>query len=36
VQVLNLLMGGRSMLTWYREKFEDYPKDRKAVLPYVY
>jgi 3-oxo-5-alpha-steroid 4-dehydrogenase 1 len=20
---------------WYNEKFEDYPKDRKAILPYL-
>lgn len=36
LQVLNLCMGAHSMLTWYHEKFEDYPSRRKAVIPYVY
>ncbi|KAL5729024.1 3-oxo-5alpha-steroid 4-dehydrogenase (NADP(+)) [Ranunculus cassubicifolius] len=32
----NLVPRGRANHMWYREKFEEYPKSRKAVIPFVY
>lgn len=31
----NLLPRSRSHLRWYQEKFHDYPKQRKAMLPFI-
>ena len=31
----NLLPRGLSHHQWYIEKFEDYPKDRKAFIPFL-
>jgi len=33
--VANIVPRALSHHTWYLEKFEDYPKDRKAVIPFV-
>jgi protein-S-isoprenylcysteine O-methyltransferase Ste14 len=33
--VANLLPRGITHHRWYREKFPDYPRDRKAVIPFV-
>ena len=33
--VANLLPRARSHHRWYREYFDDYPKDRKAVVPFL-
>jgi steroid 5-alpha reductase family enzyme len=32
----NLIPRAVSHHNWYREKFEDYPLRRKAVLPFLY
>ncbi|MDP7040022.1 MAG: methyltransferase, partial [Myxococcota bacterium] len=32
----NLIPRARSHHRWYKEKFSDYPSERKAVLPFVY
>ena len=32
----NLVPRARSHHRWYRERFPDYPRDRKALLPYVW
>lgn len=32
----NLVPRGRANHLWYREKFEEYPESRKAVIPFVY
>lgn len=32
----NLVPRARSHHRWYRERFADYPRDRKAVIPFVY
>ncbi len=31
-----LTASARQTQQWYREKFDDYPKERKIVIPYVY
>ena len=33
--IANLLPRARSHHRWYREYFDEYPKDRKAVIPFV-
>jgi hypothetical protein len=33
--VANLLPRSLSNQRWYRETFEHYPTDRKAVLPFI-
>jgi 3-oxo-5-alpha-steroid 4-dehydrogenase len=35
MQVLNLLMGARATHAWYLATFEDYPKRRRALIPFV-
>lgn len=32
----NLIPRARSHHRWYREKFEDYPRDRKILVPFLY
>ncbi len=32
----NLVPRAKSQLKWYRATFPDYPKERKAILPFVY
>ena len=32
----NLIPRGVSHHLWYQEHFKDYPKDRKAVIPWVW
>lgn len=32
----NLIPRALSTHTWYLQKFEDYPKNRKAVLPFIF
>jgi protein-S-isoprenylcysteine O-methyltransferase Ste14 len=32
----NLVPRARTHHRWYREKFPDYPKERKAIIPHVY
>ena len=34
--VLNLTLGAQNTHLWYKQKFEDYPKHRCIILPYVY
>ena len=29
----SLYLSARQMHTWYQEKFEDYPKNRKSLFP---
>ena len=36
VQVSNLLLAAGPTHAWYKKKFENYPKHRKALIPYVY
>lgn len=36
LQVLNLIIASRETHTWYCAKFEDYPRHRRALLPYVW
>ena len=31
-----LSLSARQMHSWYHEKFEDYPKDRKRIIPYIF
>jgi 3-oxo-5-alpha-steroid 4-dehydrogenase 1 len=32
----NLAPRARGHLKWYRENFPDYPRDRKAIIPYIW
>ncbi len=32
----NLAPRARSHLRWYREKFDDYPNQRKALIPFIW
>lgn len=32
----NLIPRARTHHKWYKEKFPDYPRDRKAVIPFIY
>jgi len=34
--VLNLCQTGSQTHEWLLKKFDDYPKNRKAVIPFVY
>ena len=34
--VLNLTLGAQNTHLWYKEKFDDYPKRRYIIFPYVY
>jgi len=34
--VANLLPRARSHHLWYRDTFPDYPRERKALIPYIY
>lgn len=34
--VLNLSIAASDTHRWYREKFDDYPSSRKAILPFIY
>ncbi len=34
--VANLAPRAKSNLNWYREKFEEYPKNRKALIPFIW
>jgi 3-oxo-5-alpha-steroid 4-dehydrogenase 1 len=34
--VSNLVPRALNHHEWYKEKFDDYPKERKAVLPYLW
>ena len=36
LQVTNLLLAAQPTHLWYQEQFADYPKDRKALIPYLY
>lgn len=36
LQVTNLLLAAQPTHLWYQQHFPDYPKDRKALIPYVY
>jgi len=33
--LINLIMTGMKTHTWYLKKFESYPPNRKAVIPYL-
>jgi len=33
---LNTAPRGAAHHRWYLDKFEDYPKQRKAVIPYIW
>jgi hypothetical protein len=33
--VVNLVPRALNHHQWYREKFNEYPKERKAVIPYI-
>lgn len=35
-QVLNLVLAANATHEWYHKKFPDYPKQRKALIPFVY
>ena len=32
----NLVPRARSHHRWYQERFPDYPRERKAVIPWLY
>ena len=34
--VLNLTLGAQNTHLWYKEKFDNYPRNRYIILPYVY
>lgn len=35
-QVSNLLLAGGLTHRWYKKHFRAYPKDRRAILPFIY
>ncbi|MHA1224721.1 MAG: hypothetical protein ACTSP3_15975 [Candidatus Heimdallarchaeaceae archaeon] len=32
----NLLPRAKSNHDWYKDKFPDYPKERKAIIPFIF
>ncbi|HSA16026.1 MAG TPA: hypothetical protein P5346_14880 [Spirochaetota bacterium] len=34
--IFNLAPRARSNHKWYRDNFPDYPKERKALVPFIY
>ena len=36
MQVSNLLLAAGPTHQWYKRQFADYPKERRALIPWVY
>ena len=36
LQIANLSLGANLTHQWYHHKFEDYPKQRRALFPFLY
>ena len=36
LQMVNLLLAAQPTHQWYQQRFPDYPRGRKALIPYLY